>query len=100
MRILGNIIWFLLIGWVAWLSWIIAGVLWCVTIIGIPFGIQAFKMAGLVVFPFGKEVQINFDRHPIANIIWLLCFGISMAISFFVISIIFAITIIGIPFAK
>ncbi|MCK9492737.1 MAG: YccF domain-containing protein [Acholeplasmataceae bacterium] len=100
MRLLGNIIWFLLIGWIAWLAWIISGLLWCITIIGIPFGIQAFKIAGFVVLPFGKEVQTNFDAHPIANIIWLLFFGISMAIGYLVVSLILTITIIGIPFAK
>lgn len=100
MRLLGNIIWFLLVGWIAWIGWILAGLVWCLTIIGIPFGIQAFKIAGLVVFPFGKEVQTNFDAHPIANLIWLLVFGIGMAIGFLVASLIFAITIIGIPFAK
>lgn len=100
MKVLGNIIWFLFIGWWAWLSWIFSGIILCITIIGIPFGTQCFKMAGLVVFPFGKEVKTNFDAHPIANFIWLLVFGISMAVSYVFISLLLLVTIIGIPFGK
>ena len=100
MKTLGNIIWFLLIGlWTA-IGYLIAGLLFCITIIGIPFGKQCFKLATLVLTPFGKTVKTNFGKHPIANIIWLVLFGWEMFLGYLVVGIIFCITIIGIPFGK
>ncbi|PKK97594.1 MAG: YccF domain-containing protein [Tenericutes bacterium HGW-Tenericutes-3] len=99
MKTLGNIIWFIFGGAIAALLWLILGVLLSITIIGIPFGTQCFKFAKLVVFPFGKDVKTNFDKHPIINIIWLLLFGWEMAIGYLTLALGFAITIVGIPFA-
>lgn len=76
------------------------GFLLCVTIIGIPLGLQAFKFAKLVLFPFGKEVNTNFDEHPIINIVWVVTFGWGMTLYYLFIAFLSAITIIGIPFAK
>ena len=56
MSILGNILWFICGGLLSGLSWVLAGCLWCISIIGIPIGLQCFKFAGLAFFPFGKEV--------------------------------------------
>ena len=56
MKLLGNILWFLCGGIIGGLAWIIAGCIWCVTIIGIPIGLQCFKFASLAFWPFGKEV--------------------------------------------
>ena len=56
MRLIGNILWFLFGGFLLGLSWFFAGILWCVTIIGIPFGLQHFKIAKLALMPFGSEV--------------------------------------------
>ena len=62
------------------LSWVASGVLCCITIIGIPIGMQCFKFAGLAFFPFGKEIVYGGGAGSlIANIIWLLCCGIPMA---------------------
>ncbi len=100
MKTLGNIIWFLLIGlWTA-IGYLIAGLLFCITIIGIPFGKQCFKLATLVLTPFGKTVKTNFGKHPIANIIWLVLFGWEIFLGYLVVGLIFCITIIGIPFGK
>ena len=68
MRILGNILWFIVTGLITGLLWVVFGVIWCVTLIGIPFGIQCFKMAKLAFFPFGKKIDLNFDRHPVMNV--------------------------------
>ncbi|MBQ7761087.1 MAG: YccF domain-containing protein [Clostridia bacterium] len=100
MGTLGNILWFLLVGLVSWLSWIICGVVLCITIIGIPAGLQCFKLASLSAFPFGKDAELNFDKHPIMNIIWVILFGWEFALSYLLSALLFAITIIGIPFAK
>ena len=57
MGCLGNILWFVFGGCLSGLSWLLAGILWCITIVGIPIGMQCFKFAGLSFFPFGKEVH-------------------------------------------
>ncbi|MDD3067746.1 MAG: YccF domain-containing protein [Acholeplasmataceae bacterium] len=98
MRLLGNIIWFILGGLIAAILWFILGLLLSVTIIGIPLGKQCFKFAGLILFPFGKDVDIDFSKHPIANIIWALLVGWEMALGYLGIAVFFFITIIGIPF--
>lgn len=99
MNCLGNLIWFLFGGVTLGLSWVFWGLLWCVTIIGIPVGLQCFKMAGLAFFPFGKEIVYGGNTFSlIVNILWLLLSGIWLAIENIIIGLIFCITIIGIPF--
>jgi uncharacterized membrane protein YccF (DUF307 family) len=100
MRLLGNILWFVTVGLLSFVLWILVGLLWCITIIGIPFGVQCFKIASFSLFPFGKVIQTNFDAHPIANIIWLIIFGWEIMLGYLIIGIILHITIIGIPFGK
>lgn len=99
MNCLGNILWFVFGGFVSGLSWLLAGCLWCVTIVGIPVGVQCFKFAGLVFFPFGKEVQYGGGVGSLLlNILWLIFSGIPLAIESAVLGVILCITIIGIPF--
>lgn len=100
MKTLGNILWFLLVGLWSAILWGALGVVWCVTIIGIPFGLQCFKIAGLVIWPFGKTVNTNFGMHPIANIIWIIFGGLEIALGNIITGVLFFITIIGIPFGK
>ena len=101
MSILGNILWFICGGLLSGLSWVLAGCLWCISIIGIPIGLQCFKFAGLAFFPFGKEVVYGGGAVSlIANIIWLIVSGIPMAVGNAVAGLICCITIIGIPFGK
>ena len=100
MSCLGNVLWFLFGGLVMGLSWTLAGVLWCVTIVGIPVGLQCFKFASLAFFPFGKEVQYGGVGSLLLNILWLLISGILLALESAAIGCIFCITIIGIPFGK
>lgn len=99
MGCLGNILWVILGGWASALSWLFAGCLWCITIVGIPIGIQCFKFATLSFLPFGKEVQYGGGTFSLlVNIIWLLITGIPLAIGHAILGCIFCITIIGIPF--
>jgi len=100
MKTLGNIIWFILAGLWAALAYCLAGLILCITIIGIPVGKQLFKMAKLVLLPFGKEVNSDFNKHPIANVIWIVLCGFEIALGFIFIGLIFCVTIIGIPFGK
>jgi len=99
MSFLGNILWFLLGGFWLGLGWIIAGCLWCISLVGIPIGVQCFKFAGLAFFPFGKEVIYGGGAISIIfNILWLLVSGIPLAIEAAIIGCIFCVTIVGIPF--
>lgn len=100
MKMIGNILWFIFTGLGAALSWFFLGLLLCITIIGIPFGKQCFKIARLSAWPFGATVNTNFGKHPIANVIWLLLCGIALAVSFIIVGLLWCITIIGIPFGK
>ena len=56
MKFIGNLIWFLFAGLIMWVSWLLAGIIWCITIVGIPFGKQFFKIARLALLPFGARV--------------------------------------------
>ncbi len=97
LRFLANVIWIILGGlWLA-LMWSIVGLLLCITIVGIPFGVQCFKAAKLSFWPFGKQVDLNFGEHPIANILWAIFGGWEFAIAYLVLGILNCITIIGIP---
>lgn len=101
MKIIGNILWFVFGGFLSGLSWLLAGCLWCITIIGIPIGTQCFKFAGLAFFPFGKEVVYGGGTISLlANILWLIISGIPMAVGNFITGCLWCITIIGIPFGK
>lgn len=99
MEVLGNIIWFLFGGIFSGLAWIFVGCLWCITILGIPIGLQCFKLAGLAFFPFGKEIRYGGGTVSlIANILWLIFSGIELAIGYVILGCLFCVTIIGIPF--
>ncbi|GAA4779074.1 YccF domain-containing protein [Olivibacter ginsenosidimutans] len=104
MNIIGNIIWFIFGGFFAALGYLFGGLILCLTVIGIPFGIQCFKLAGMVLFPFGKRVvnrpSASGCLNVMANIIWILFGGLYTALNHLFWAVILAITIIGIPFAK
>ncbi len=104
MNFLGNIIWLIFGGFLAGLGYIIGGLVTCLTIVGIPFGVQAIKLGAATMTPFGREIVVTekFDNvlSLIFNIIWAILFGWEIAIAHFVHGVILGITIIGIPFAK
>ena len=101
MSILGNIIWLVFGGLLSALGWCVAGLIWCVTLIGIPWGIQCFKFAKLSLAPFGKTVKPGGGAPSLlANIVWLLFSGLALAISHAVCGLLFCLTIVGIPFGK
>ena len=101
MSCLGNLIWMIFGGLLGAISWFLAGCLWCVTIIGIPIGLQCFKFASLSLAPFGKEVVYSGSGVSLLlNILWLIFSGIPLAIAHLMSAILLMITIIGIPFAN
>lgn len=102
MRLLGNILWLLLGGLAISFYYAVMGLLYCITIIGIPFGMQLFKMAGFAFWPFGNDVQSDTDDGGclsiFMNVIWILCGGIEIAMLHIGFGILCCLTIIGIPF--
>ncbi len=101
MQGIGNIIWFVFGGLISGLSWLVSGVLLCITVIGIPYGRQCFKFAALSFSPFGKDIVYDGGAVSfLVNVLWFLFFGWEMALGHVVIGCLWCITIIGIPFGK
>ncbi|MDE5695894.1 MAG: YccF domain-containing protein [Lachnospiraceae bacterium] len=99
MSCLGNLLWFIFGGCISGLSWMLAGCLWCISIIGIPYGIQCFKFASMSFFPFGKEIVYGGGAVSfLVNVIWILISGIPLAIEHLVFGCLLCVTIVGIPF--
>jgi uncharacterized membrane protein YccF (DUF307 family) len=103
MSLLGNILWLIFGGLIAGLGYILGGLLTCITIVGIPFGIQAMKIGVATFAPFGKQIvelpEANSPLRLILNVVWLLLIGWEIALAHATSALILAITIIGIPFA-
>ena len=99
MGCLGNILWFVLCGFWQGIGWLFAGALWCITIAGIPIGVQCFKFAQLSFFPFGKEVEYNGGAVSLVlNILWLVFGGVPLAVLSAINGALLCVTVIGIPF--
>ena len=104
MNFLGNIIWLIFGGFLAAMGYVFGGFILCITIIGIPWGMQCFKITGLVLWPFGKTV-VSAKTTPgclslLFNLIWLICGGLYTAFIHLIFAAVLFITIIGIPFAR
>ena len=101
MKFIGNVIWFVFGGFLSGLLWILNGLLWCITIIGIPIGKQCFKFAKLSFSPFGKEIKYGDSTFSFfVNVLWIIISGWEMALTNFITGLIFCVTIVGIPFGK
>lgn len=99
MRTIGNIIWILCGGILTAIGWALAGILFYITIIGIPLGRQAFKMASLTLAPFGKTIVYGGGAPSLfANIVWVILIGAWEALAYVFAGGLFCITVIGIPF--
>jgi len=103
MKAIGNIIWFVLAGFWLGIGFAFAGLLCFITIIGIPFGIQAFKLAGFAFWPFGRTIVATDEGsgvlQTVFNVFWLVLVGWGLFASAMVSALLLCITIIGIPFA-
>ena len=102
MKLLGNIIWILFGGLFIALYYFMFGLLLCLTVVGIPFGLQLMKIAGFALWPFGHEVQADpQDSGCLSvcmNILWIIFGGIEIALTHLGLGVVFCVTIIGIPF--
>lgn len=104
MNTLGNLIWVIFGGFFIFLEYLIGGLLLCLTIVGIPFGLQTLKLAQMALWPFGKRIEYM-DYAPgclstLLNVLWLIFAGIPIVLTHLLFGVLFAITIIGIPFAR
>ena len=104
MNFLGNLIWLIFGGFFAALGYFFGGIVLCITIVGIPFGLQCFKLAGLVLWPFGKKVVSDSSQSGclsvLANIIWIIFGGIEVALTHLIMGALLYISIIGIPWGR
>lgn len=100
LQILGNILWLIFGGLLSALGWFLAGCVCCITVIGIPLGLQCFKFARLLLCPFGKTIYFGnmSSGSVLLNVIWILLCGIELAAASALMGAVCCITIIGIPF--
>jgi uncharacterized membrane protein YccF (DUF307 family) len=106
MALIGNILWLIFGGGIpGFLGWIFYGVILCITVIGIPFGIASFRIAVFVLWPFGQELvdaELVGERRimgtGLASILWIILAGIWLALLHAIVGVLLCITIIGIPF--
>ena len=102
MSLLGNLIWFLFGGFILGLGYILGGLILCLTIVGIPFGLKVMKLGLFAMWPFGGEVvpteKATGCLSLLLNVLWIICGGIKLALAHLALGVTFCITIIGIPF--
>src|SRR5215475_5164990 len=99
-RAILNVIWLVFEGFWMAIAYLIAGVLCCVLIITIPFGIASFRIAGYVLWPFGRTVERRPDAgvgSALGNILWLVLFGWWLAVGHFIAGVLLCLTVVGIP---
>lgn len=104
MKLLGNIVWLIFGGFLTALEYFVAGIALAVTIIGLPFAFQSFKLGLLMLAPFSQEAVKRDTNHgclwTVMNIIWFFVGGIWITLSHLILGILLFVTIIGIPFAQ
>ena len=98
MKTVCNVFWLLLCGWLFALLWLIVGLLWSVTIIGLPVGLQCFKCARLMLWPFGYDFVYRPGPFSfLINVLWLVLGGVEICVTQLALGLALCVTIIGIP---
>lgn len=104
MSLLLNLLWIVLGGFLVFILYLIGGLVLCLTIVGIPFGVQLFKLSVLGLMPFGREVNTEGSASDllsiVMNVLWWIFGGVEVALVHLVLALILAITIVGLPFAR
>lgn len=105
MSFVGNLLWFICGGFLLGIMWLFSGLVWCLTIIGIPFGIACFRIASFAFLPFGKELipaELIGEKavfgSGLFNVLWCIFSGLWLAIFHTITGICQCLSIIGIPF--
>ena len=101
MKTAGNVLWLVLAGWWLALAYLVAGVIACLLVITIPFGLQAFKLANFALWPFGRVAVPSRDADAgtslVGNVVWIILPGAELAIAHAVAGLILCLTVVGIP---
>ena len=101
MRLLGNIIWLIFGVLIAFIGYVVGGAALCLTIVGIPFGLQVFKLAEVTLWPFNKTWELQSWApgclSTLMNLIWLIVAGFWIVLTHLLFGILLTLTIIGIP---
>jgi uncharacterized membrane protein YccF (DUF307 family) len=100
MRLVLNVLWLVLSGFWMFLAYMFVGVVWCITVIGIPFGIASFRIGLFALWPFGRTVVKKSGASAasgIGNVFWFILSGLWLAIGHAVTGVLLCITVIGIP---
>lgn len=104
MKVIGNIIWIIMGGLAVAMEYFVAGISLCCTIVGIPFGVQMFKLGLMALLPFGQQSVTAPSGtgciYSIFNVLWMCTGGLVIACTHLVFGILLCVTIIGIPFGK
>ena len=104
MKLLGNLIWLIFGGIIISVEYLISSVLLMVTIVGIPFGLQTLKLSILALWPFGARIRMKESGSgclsTLMNLIWIIIGGFWISLTHVFFGLLFAITIVGIPFAR
>ena len=100
MKFIGNVLWFFTFGCISAALWFLAGIIWCVTLIGIPFGKQCFKIAKFNMWPMGKAVDTYFGASFIGNLLWYVIGGFIASLIYWILGLVLRITIVLYPFGK
>ena len=100
MKVFGNLIWFLLVGFLTGFIALVIGLACFCSLIFIPFGKKYFKLVGLTIWPYGTKVTTYYEKRPFANLLWLIFGGFVFALLYLLIGIVLCVTIIGIPLGK
>lgn len=101
MNFLGNILWLIFGGLITSIMWFFSGLMCCITIVGIPFGLQCFKLATLSLWPMGKEIVYSDNTMSfLGNVIWVIFCGVPICLTYLGFALLWAITIVGLPFSK
>lgn len=105
MRTILNVLWLIFGGFVIFLEYVLGGLILCLTIVGIPWGIQCFKLAGLGLWPFGRDIKerptgaMGGVLRLVLNVLWIVVAGFWIFLTHLGLALSLAITIIGLPFA-
>ena len=104
MSLLMNLLWIVLGGFLIFFFYLIGGLVLCLTIVGIPFGVQLIKLSLLALAPFGKEVNTEGSASGlleiVMNVLWWIFGGVEAALVHLALALVLAITIVGLPFAR
>ena len=101
LRAVANVVWLVLAGWELLVAWWVAGLLVCLTIVGIPFGVQLFKIGLYAAWPFGRRAEVV-DPSPlgtVGNVLWVVLIGWWLALAHVAAAVVVALTIVGLPAA-